>query len=419
MRDRQDNPLRSYRWFLWLLSPVLFIYTLYRGLRDGGWRYFRQRFGIVAARIDRPVWFHCASVGEVNTIAPLINRLILHKPDLPIVISTTTPTGAQVARTQFAGKIDHIYLPMDWQMTVMRFLSATAPRCALFVETELWPNLYSSCAQLGIPRVIVNGRLTDKTLKASKGILRAYAHILGNITAILARSNADQQRFIELGAPVNRISMIGNLKFAVPTSSNTPAKDLIGRPYWLAASTHHDEELQIARVWRQLHNQDYLLVIAPRHSERRNRILRQLARLGANVSLRSRNDPINEHTHIYLADTMGELHDLITYAVLVVVGGSFIPRGGHNVLEPAHLGKSIITGPHMENFHEEAQKLIEARALVMVNSNAQLGEALARLLGNPSLREEIGRRAKACVADYTDITENYLDALINSGVIAD
>ncbi len=407
-----NRELLPYRAALWLASPLLIGYTLWRAARDGGTDYLRQRLGFEAPLMHAPLWAHCASVGEVKAVLPLLKAIRTRHPEIPLVVTTNTPAGREVLLDRMGGDVSHTYLPLDFAPCVARFLKRVQPRCAVVMETELWPNLYAHCAAQGVALVMINARLSERTLQAPAPMRRAYRHALSNVVAILAKSEKDADRFLRLGAVRERVETLGNIKFARPVENNPSAPaDLVGRPYWLAASTHHDEELRIARIWQRLPHAGQVLVIAPRHPERRQAILKQLMPLGMETAVRSRGDALTSDTQIYLADTLGELHALIAHASLVFMGGSLIPRGGHNLLEPARLGKAILVGPHMDNFADETQSLLAAEAISMVRNDRELGYALERLQADAELRAALGRRAADFMSRQADVAQVYLERL--------
>lgn len=406
----------QYTLLLRLLSPVLVLLTLWQATRRGGRRYLAERLGLHRTRLPAgAVWVHAASVGEVNTVAPLVAALHQAEPERPILLTTVTPTGAQAAARRLGADIRHAYLPLDWPGAVRRFLRRSRPACALIMETEIWPQLYVACARAGVPITLINGRLSPRTLRAGGWLRARYAEALGRVRAVLARSEEDAGRFISLGAAPTRVQAVGNLKFAAAAAmpSQVDAFDL-GRPYDLAASTHEDEERQLVAQW--LRHTDTLLVIAPRHPERAPAILRQLAVLPAltapgAVAVRSRGETVGAQTRVYLADTFGELAGFIAGARLVVMGGSLVPVGGHNVLEVARQGKAPLFGPHMHNFTEEVRLLREAGAALQFDTAEALGAGLAPLLAQPDRLAELGQRAQAAVAGQQGVLEAYVQAL--------
>ncbi len=328
-------------------------------------------------------------------------------------MTTNTPTGAQEAARGLPDGVRHGYLPLDLPGPARRFLEAVRPGCGLIVETELWPNLFAGCRRRGLPLVIVNGRLSPRTMEAPGWLRAAYADALRAVTACLARSGEDAARFRELGLSEEAVRVPGNLKFAQAAGirGDLAPDPPIERPYVLAGSTHPGEERMLAEVWERVGDPERVLVIAPRHPERRERILGELREVRADTVVRSRGEPVTRTTGIYLADTLGELVWLMAHADLVFLGGSLVPRGGHNVLEPAGLGKATVVGPHMENFRDEADGLEAAGGLVRTAGPEELAERLPELLADPEERARLGEAALAFVRGQEGVLGRYLAEL--------
>lgn len=405
-----NRPPFTYRALGPVLAPVLAGHACARALRDGGRDYLRERFG----RIERtagpePVWLHCASVGEVVTALPLL-RALRGAGIGPLALSTNTPTGHDIARRRTGDDTRVMYLPIDRPRPVRRFLDRLRPRAALILETELWPWLYSELSRREIPVALVNARLSARTLDAPRWWRAMAAHCLQQVTTVLARSEDDAAGFRQLGAPPERVQAIGNLKLAA-AGTEPPEPIELSRPFVLAASTHDDEERQLAAAWRDGGNPDHLLVIAPRHPERGGTIARELAADGHRVARRSRSEPVTPETTVYLADTLGELTGLMRTAALVIMGGSLIPRGGHNVLEPARAERAIVTGPHMANFRAETDALLAADALQQGEDASAVVALAVALLADANARHEMGRRGRAVLEAGAEVVERYLAAL--------
>ena len=405
-----------YRLLNLLLFPLTFSYLCWKAVRHSQKRYLKQRLGIGIGDIPKNcLWLHCASVGEVNTALPLLHELHRRRPEQNFLITTNTPTGAEIVVRQQRNYLFHAYLPFDWMLSVTLFVSALKPVALCVLETELWPNLFSVCHGRKVPIIIVNGRLSPRTTTTYKWVRKVLGQLLQLTEHVYARSEADKDAFIKLGANKTRVSLIGNLKYSPPEMTAIRKPDL-AREYVVAASTHFDEEIHILRCWMQLGRSE-LLVIAPRHPERRDEILKQLHSVTDNVAVRSRDDVIDEHTKVYLLDTVGELNNWFAGAKLVIMGGSFIPHGGHNLLEPAHFGKAVIFGPSMENFRDEARLMLKEHAAVQVASFEKLCEQLQHFLMNPdalhSLENnvhEVTSGFRHIVADYADIVCALLDS---------
>ncbi len=413
-----------YSLLLILLSPLLIAYTFMQKKRRGGDRRFvLQRLGLfarTAAIHDQPaIWFHAASVGETNSIIPLVRSLGAANPQLRQVITTNTPEAARIVQSAFGTEIQHYYFTTDFPAAARRLVRSIQPLALFVVETEIWPNLYHHCFHEHIPVVIVNARLSPKTINSNRFIKALYRQTLSGVTAFLARSRTDADHYIKLGAKPERVTVLGNIKFsAALQKSAAPLPELINREYLLAISTHAGEEKILASMLRELQQQtghtDLLLVIAPRHPQRSTDIRRELAHLELNVSVRSQREAVTDTTDIYLVDTVGEINALLAgQAKAVFVGGSLVPLGGHNVLEPAIYGKPTLTGPHTENFRDEMQLLRSHDAVIEADSATALQTAFDQLLQSPARQQELGDNALEAIRSCHGILEQYHNRLQN------
>lgn len=411
------TPPWRYRLLVRLLSPVLLGYTVWRAIKDGGWRYCRQRLGYYPgasaaygeSESGVSLWVHAASVGEVMTVLPLVKAWQDSSPAADILVTTGTPTGAAVLQTHASAGIRHQYLPVDFPGASRRFVSQLRSRRGWIVETEIWPWLYSQCEQQGIALSIVNGRLSPRTSTQADGLIgSSYRRALSKVR-VLARSQADVENFLALGSPSDQVHLIGNLKYA-HTGVNQPTPRPIERPYLLAASTHDDEELQLARAWASSHS-DLLLVIVPRHPERGSRLTRELAELNPGISQRSAGQQPKTDDRLYLADTLGEMQAWYEHAIACFVGGSLIPRGGHNMLEPARYACPTVVGPHTANFEDIMQAMQAANAIHV----AQGAEAVIRFLIDAAQPDSghgfMGQRALVFAENNDRVLQRYLQAL--------
>ncbi len=403
----------QYKLSLLAISPLAVAHVIYRTLKDGGIRYFKQRLGFGYECFEsKPIHFHCASVGEFIAAKPLIFSVHDSNPHKQILITSNTPTAASLVAKLNHQQIHHHYLPIDFAILVKRFLKKTKPLCCFILETEIWPTFYSQAKKNNIDIAIINARLSEKTLGASDFIRNEYARALKNVFQILARSKDDHDNYLKLGAKRDTTQIFGNLKYSVVDADDKQlACTTIKQPFFLAASTHEDEELQIAQHIELLKRKDYLLVIAPRHPDRCIQLTEQFRDMKLEVAVRGQHDAIRPSTDIYIIDTLGELNMYFNEAALVFIGGSLIPRGGQNILEPANFGKCILVGPHTDNFSSEVKELINADALVQVNDNHQLGMQLVNLLNDDQERESIGKNAKKFMSQQTNILERYHERL--------
>ena len=344
----------------------------------------------------------------------MVETLQQHHSDIPLIVTTATPTGGDVASKQLPAGVEHLFLPIDWPGAVTRFLKRTNPRCTLIMETELWPNLYASLDQDKIPLLIINGRLSAKTLKAPQWLRRLYSGCLKSCRTILARSEQDRTGFIALGAAPEQVSVIGNIKFSSTLIDSEIQPLALGRDYVLAASTRDEEEAMVVEAWQSEKRGENLLVVAPRHPARLNEILHQLRPVTSNIAVRSRGDNVTRETTVYIADTLGELATMMAGAKLVFMGGSLVEKGGHNLLEPAALGKPVITGPYMDNFADETRLLLEREAIIQVDDKEGLATAFTTLLADSEQQKKLGQEARNVINEHQDMAERYLTAIEES-----
>jgi len=403
--------LLQYRTILYIISPLILVYTIAIAIKYKEWRYLRERLGFYKSTDEKiDIWFHTSSVGEVNSISPLIHELSTRNPDNRYIITTGTPTGAKLAQKILPSNVKHYYLPLDFPGATKRFIVRTLPENAIIMETELWANLYSYCDSKGIPISIINARLSERTLTTNSWMYRLYAETLSHVSKILSRSETDANGFMTIGATSSKIKVIGNIKFAHIDTSNVGTLPEIQRPYMLAASTHEDEELQLAKLWLK-HFSSKLLVIAPRHPDRSKKIQSQLTNIACDFSVRSKGDVIHDKTNIYLADTIGEMSKLINGADAVIMGGSFVPKGGHNVIEPARLGKLTIFGKSMYNFSNEAELLLNNKACIQVNGFLDVIDITKKIYDIPDFKLEYELNAEKSIKEQNNILERYIDAI--------
>jgi len=407
-----------YRLLTIILSPIIIGHIIWLSVKNRQSHYFWQRLGFKYSNLPTEcLWFHCASVGEVNTLLPLIKNIHDANNKLKIIITTNTITGAKIANQQNLDYLTHSYLPFDWVSGVNRFLNKTRPISAYIMETEIWPNLFGTCRKKSIPVYIINARLSNKTITANTWVRKLLKISLSNVTAIYSRSTKDTESYVLLGASEEKVSTVGNLKLTTALShqqSSTIATIPEDREYVLVASTHKDEERQIYNTWKKLHRNE-LLVIAPRHPERAASIISQLDS-GA-IAIRSKNQSVSKHTEIFLLDTVGELQHYFNKAKVVIMGGSFVPVGGHNILEPASYNCAIITGPYMDNFKEELNLLLDKKAIIHINSKLQaypqLQEQLIKLLVDENYRATFQHNTAKLSHDVKKILGNYTRLIIN------
>jgi 3-deoxy-D-manno-octulosonic-acid transferase len=387
-------------------APAVFAATLVRAAKDPAYRtHLGERFGL-GRRVATPsLWLHAVSVGEVSAAAALVRALQASHPDIPFVLTTATPTGRAQAATLFGTDVEVRFLPYDTAGSVRRFLARIRPRAAIIMETELWPNLLLECGRRGVPVLFASARLAARSVPRYRRFGALFSEGLRNAW-VAAQSTADADRFIALGADPARTLVVGNIKFdmrpgeAVAENGRDLRRRYLGvRPVWTAGSTHQGEEDIVldAHTVLQRAVRGALLVLVPRHPQRFEGVAALLERRGVVFDRRCRSETVRPEAQVLLLDTMGELQDFYAASDAAFVGGSLVPVGGHNLLEPAALGVPVITGPHTQNGPEIARLLIEAGGALEVADAAALADAAGRLLTDPALRERMGERARRFV----------------------
>lgn len=398
-----------YSFITYLLLPFVALRLIWLSLRNREYRRrWPERFGFIREVGDgKPIfWLHAVSVGEVQAAVPLINRLLDRYPDYRIVVTTTTPTGARTVDRRFGRAVVHFYLPYDISWAVRRFLTRLKPAMLVVIETEIWPNLLHYCRARHIPVALVNARMSARSAAGYARFPSLTRSTLRNINLIAAQGRDDARRLIELGADPDHTVVTGNLKFDIrlPHSIREEAEVLrrslsVNRPIWIAASTHEDEEKLVLDAFARVreHIPDCLLLIAPRHPERFDRVAELCQRHGYRIARRSRQESVRGDISIYLVDTLGELSICYAASDIAFVGGSLVPVGGHNMLEPASLGVPILTGPHFFNFMEVTKVLRDAGAAWVVEDAAALATHVKMLFDDPNLRYKAGECGREIV----------------------
>ncbi len=404
--------MNFYRILLGFLSIPIAFYIAWDAFRNKDYRFFLQRLAICFTskkEIEKEsIWIHAASVGEVNAATPLIHKLAAHNT---IILTTNTPSSAIRVANTLNEQVNHFYCPIDWQWAVKKFISKFKPRCLLIIETELWPNLFTVADALNLPITIINGRISERTLHASAWMKKRYRDCLRVNNFVLARTEEDSQRFIKLGATPSKVKTIGNIKFYPQHNIDDITAFQTLRPYVLAASTRDDDEALLVSAWKKSEHGEQLLIIVPRHPKRLADIISQIKPYNLKIAIRSRNDNITSETDIYIADTFGELMAFIKGATFVIMGGSFVNKGGQNILEVAHAGKTVVFGPFMNNFKEEAQLFVEQQAGIQLDNIQLLTETINRLLNQPEMNQQYQHNASQLMAQQQTILNTYLQNL--------
>lgn len=396
-----------YTLLIYVAAPLFFAATLWRGLRDPLYRgRLTERFGFGKGRVDRPsIWVHAASVGEVQAGSPLIGRLRRSFPDDPLVVTTTTPTGAARVKALFGNQVMHSYLPYDTPCAVRRFLGRARPRVLIAMETEVWPNLYLECASRRIPIVLASARLSEKSARRFRWGGSLFRDALRTV-AIGAQSAADAQRYLAIGASAANVRVTGNIKFDLEIADDIRtrghalrAAQFADRFVWVAGSTHEGEEDVVVRAHRKVlaTRADALLILVPRHPDRFERVRQWLAAQQLSYVSRSAGTPVDSTIQVLLGDTLGELLMIYAASDVAFVGGSLVPVGGHNLLEPAALARPVLTGPYCFNAPDVAQLLLGSHAALEVGDADALARSLLMLAADAQRGIEMGQAGCAVI----------------------
>ncbi|MBA1207054.1 lipid IV(A) 3-deoxy-D-manno-octulosonic acid transferase [Pseudomonas fulva] len=366
-----------------------------------------ERFAIKLPTMRKGgIWVHAVSVGESIAAAPMVRALLKAYPELPITLTCMTPTGSERIGALFADepRVQHCYLPYDLPWAAGRFLDHVQPRLGVIMETELWPNHIHQCARRGIPVALANARLSERSARGYGRFARLTRPMLAEMSLIAAQTEVEAQRFLALGARAACVQVTGSIKFDLKIDEQlVPRAQALrqqwaatSRPVWIAASTHDGEDALILQAHQQLlqvHG-DALLILVPRHPERFDAVHTICSQQFATVR-RSTGLPVLAQTQVLLGDTMGELLFLYALADMAFVGGSLVPTGGHNPLEPAALALPVLMGPHVFNFLEISAMLREAGALQQVDDAQGLAGAVQRLVELPQDARRMGEAGRA------------------------
>ena len=383
-----------------------------------------ERFSIgLPAMAPGGIWVHAVSVGESIAAAPMIRALLERYPQLPITVTCMTPTGSERIQALFANqpRIQHCYLPYDLPCAAARFLDRVQPKLAVIMETELWPNHIHQCAKRAIPVALANARLSERAAKGYGRFRQLTQPMLAEMSLFAVQTNAEAERFRALGARAETVEVTGSIKFdlSIDPTLLQRASDLreqwqaSQRPVWIAASTHEGEDEVVLAAHRQLlaSHPDALLILVPRHPERFNSVFELCQQQGFNTVRRSSGAPVNADTAVLLGDTMGELLFLYALADSAFVGGSLVPNGGHNLLEPAALAKPVLSGPHLFNFLEIAALMRNAKALQEVEDAHGLAVAVQRLFELPRDAQQMAEAGLTVMRANQGALQRLLDGL--------
>ncbi len=409
-----------YTLLIYLITPVVFLLLIIRGLRNRDWlKRWPQRFGW----FDPPektggIVVHAVSVGEVNVASTLVKALSQHFPERSLCLTTFTPTGSDRVQSLFRDEVFHVYLPLDLPGAVKRFFDRVQPAFLIIMETEIWPNLYFEARRRGIPVMIANARISERSIRGYRRFKRLTTAALSQVSCIAAQSELDAGRLIEIGADETRLEVTGNLKFDLELPPGLLEQGEAIRQTWgskrlvlLAGSTHEGDEKPVLEAFTQLLRQfpEALLVLVPRHPERFGRTAQLAQASGLTVCLHSELVDCPPSAQCFIVDAMGELLPYYAACDVAFVGGSLEAIGGHNALEPAALAKPVLFGPHTFNFEDITNQLLNTGAAIRVNNAKDLEEASARLFRQPDLRDQMGRAGLELVKSGQGALERTLE----------
>ena len=405
-----------YSLLLIICTPLVLLYLALRGLKDKAYlSRWGERFGAInAGTASGGIVLHAASVGEFNAAKPLIMALLESYPELPLTITTLTPTGSERVIQDLGDRVTHFYIPLDLPGVTTRFIDRLQPQLMIVMETEIWPNLYHAAHKKIVPLVIANARLSNRSSRRFQRLQGFTRQVLQSVIWIGAQSKEDRERLIQCGANPATTEMTGNLKFDLTIPSGLTEKSAQLRSAWnserpvlVAGSTHEEDEIVLIPAFVELlkNSPSALLILVPRHPERFERTTQLAKAAGLRTELRSNSESCSEQAQCFVIDAMGELMTYYACGDIAYVGGSMGEQGGHNALEPAALSMPILFGPNMENAKEIATKLVESKAALVVNNQNELQETTNRLFKDTTLQHDMGRAS----LDLVELNRGALD----------
>ena len=409
------RPRFFYTLGLWLLLPYAFFHLWWRARKQPEYlQHVGERFGFYRVSSSKPViWLHTVSVGETRAAASLVQRLRETYPDHQILLTHTTPTGRAASTQLYGDAVLRAYLPYDYPFAVERFLAHFRPSLGVLLETEIWFNLIHSCCEQGIPLLLLNARLSEKSAARYARYPRLVKAGLGELHAISAQTPADAERLAQLGA--DDVSVMGNLKFDIepPAAMLELGRQLrtqfgAARKIFLAASTREGEEELLLDALRAVSIPGLLLVIVPCHPQRFDEVAAMLAQRGISFRRRSENGSVVPEVQAVLGDSMGEMFAYYAACDVAFIGGSLLPLGGQNLIEASAVGKPVLIGPHMFNFAEASKVAVACEAAVRVQDAGELAQVLQELFANPGQMAGMGSAGRDFVSANRGATERAL-----------
>lgn len=406
----------AYTLLFWLALPLIAGRLWLRGLREPGYaRNPGERFGRYAGGVSGPViWVHAVSVGEVRASAPLVKALRTAYPEHAILLTCMTAAGRDAIDQVFGPSVTAAFLPYDYPFAVRGFLEHYRPQLGVLMETEIWINLLAECRQRHVPVLLANGRMSSRSARAYRRLSPLTRPAFESLAAVCAQSEAEATRFASLGA--HHVQVAGNLKFDVDTDPGLIEAgaafraSLGGRKVLLIASTRDGEEALLLRAFRNRLPEAVLLIVVPRHPRRFDRVADEIVDCGWTLARRSRKEPL-EGIQVLLGDSMGEMGFYYSAADVALIGGSFLPFGGQNLIEASAIGTPVVIGPHTHNFSEVVRLASEAGAVAQVSNPGEAVDVALALLDNPARRSSMGSAGKALCAAHRGATMRHLAAV--------
>ena len=411
-----------YSCLFYLLIPFIMLRLVLRSIKAPAYRYrLRERLALYNKKFSQDViWFHAVSVGESEALFPLVRQIQKRHPNAKLLITTTTPTGSARVKAVMPECVEHVYLPYDIPCAVNRFMRCFRPKIAVIMETEIWPNLFTCCGKNNIPLYVINARLSERSASGYQKFPGLIYSALANVKLIAAQTQEDANRFIAIGAKIETVRTLGNIKFDLEVSSEIVGKGLqlkaklfSGRFVWLIASTHKNEEAIFLEIYKEIKHKlpELLLVIAPRHPERFGEVNKLCNQYSLASVKRTIGDVCDQSIDVYLADTLGELKMLYAASDVAFVGGSMVPAGGHNILEAAAVGTPVLFGPYMANFKEIAEGILRQDAAIQCQNKKAIIAAIFALYTDSTYRQQLAEKGKAFIRQNQGAITRVFDVL--------
>ncbi|HAU1296894.1 TPA: 3-deoxy-D-manno-octulosonic acid transferase [Legionella pneumophila] len=409
-----------YSFLMYLLTPYLFFRLWWKGRKLPAYRQrIAERFCLgIQENAPVDVWLHAVSLGEVIAATPLIDAML--NKHWSVLVTTMTPTGSERVKSRFGHKVAHQYLPYDLPWVLKRFFKRTKPRVGIIMETELWPNLINQAHASGVSLFLANGRLSDRSLQGYLKLKFLFKPVLNQFSGVLTQSNEDAERFIALGANADLVHVLGNMKFDLQIDSVDSSQYRELKSHWgedrltvIAASTHDDEESQILSQLPRLQEAipGVVLLIAPRHPERFQTVYQLSVQAGFNTGCRSNLDTVSRENEVVILDSLGELLGFYQISDFAFVGGSLVPVGGHNVLEPIAMNVPVLSGNQVHNFKSICRELKEAQAILLVNHANELVDAIIKLYQDKESQNTMVANASSVLESNKGSVVRYLQKI--------